>query len=222
MKLSELVFEVVKNVKYLDDIGFNLEDLVAGKYNDDLDYKNSINNAFAPINEAIHRLSDLNKIKYKTNLLPFPTNGLVQIPSEYNIGKIIAIFKVYCGDFSNCINVPYNEQFINGQDCLIIGNFLNDFAWNYYVQYKEDIKRFSQSDIAYNYVDNTHADVELKEYGITDTMCSYIVEYAQGKLLEPIAPELANMHITRSEQYFSNLEEQQTPFLQKSIKRSEF
>ncbi len=48
-------------------------------------------------------------------------------------------------------------------------------------------------------------------------MCSYIIEYAAGRLLEPIAPELANMHITRSEQYFDDLEEQQTPFSQNKI-----
>lgn len=221
MKLSELVFEVVKNVKYLDDIGFNLEDLIAGKYNDDLDYKNSINNAFNPINEAIHRLSDLNKIKYKTDILPFPANGLIKIPSDYNVGKIIAIFKVYCGDFTNCQNVSFHEQFMSNETHIIIDDFCNDYAWTFFIQYKEDIKRFSNKDIEYNHDDETHKDIDLKIYGLTDTMCSYIIEYAQGKLLEPIAPELANMHITRSEQYFSNLEEQQTPFLQRSIRRND-
>ena len=83
-----------------------------------------------------------------------------------------------------------------------------------YVQYVEDIKNFKLTDI---YEENT--DIDLSSIGITETMCDYIIEYAQGKLQETIAPELANMHITRAEQYFDDLDEQQTPFVQKVVSR---
>ena len=67
MLLSQLVFQAVKNVKYIDDTDFNVDDFRIGTYiiNRDLDYINSINNVFAPLNEAIHRLSDRGKIKNK-------------------------------------------------------------------------------------------------------------------------------------------------------------
>ncbi len=80
MQLSKLVYEVVKNVKYLEDTGFTYEAFVRGEYDNDLDYKNSINNAFSPINEAIHRLSDRNKIKHKIELIgKANNNGIIDL-----------------------------------------------------------------------------------------------------------------------------------------------
>jgi len=37
--------------------------------------------------------------------------------------------------------------------------------------------------------------------------------------MEPIAPELANLHLTRAEQYFNDLDTRQTSFHQKQVTR---
>lgn len=214
MQLSKLVYEVVKNVKYLEDTGFTYEAFVRGEYDNDLDYKNSINNAFSPINEAIHRLSDRNKIKHKIELIgKANNNGIIDLGTlTYDINKIINVFSLLNGDY---VHVEFREF---GKDKLLVtSNSDNEL----YLEYIQDICHFSKDDI-YFFTDNNNIiekkDVDLKkDYGITETMCSYIIEYAAGRLLEPIAPELANMHITRSEQYFDDLEEQQTPFSQNKI-----
>lgn len=214
MQLSKLVYEVVKNVKYLEDTGFTYEAFVRGEYDNDLDYKNSINNAFSPINEAIHRLSDRNKIKHKIELIgKANNNGIIDLGTlAYDINKIINVFSLLNGDY---VHVEFREF---GKDKLLVtSNSDNEL----YLEYIQDICHFSKDDI-YFFTDNNNIiekkDVDLKkDYGITETMCSYIIEYAVGRLLEPIAPELANMHITRSEQYFDDLEEQQTPFSQSKI-----
>lgn len=214
MQLSKLVYEVVKNVKYLEDTGFTYEAFVRGEYDNDLDYKNSINNAFSPINEAIHRLSDRNKIKHKIELIGKANkNGIIDLGTlAYDINKIINVFSLLNGDY---VHVEFREF---GKDKLLVtSNSDNEL----YLEYIQDICHFSKDDI-YFFTDNNNIiekkDVDLKkDYGITETMCSYIIEYAAGRLLEPIAPELANMHITRSEQYFDDLEEQQTPFSQNKI-----
>ena len=214
MQLSKLVYEVVKNVKYLEDTGFTYEAFVRGEYDNDLDYKNSINNAFSPINEAIHRLSDRNKIKHKIELIgKANNNGIIDLGTlAYDINKIINVFSLLNGDY---VHVEFREF---GKDKLLVtSNSDNEL----YLEYIQDICHFSKDDI-YFFTDNNNIiekkDVDLKkDYGITETMCSYIIEYAAGRLLEPIAPELANMHITRSEQYFDDLEEQQTPFSQNKI-----
>lgn len=214
MQLSKLVYEVVKNVKYLEDTGFTYEAFVRGEYDNDLDYKNSINNAFSPINEAIHRLSDRNKIKHKIELIgKANNNGIIDLGTlAYDINKIINVFSLLNGDY---VHVEFREF---GKDKLLVtSNSDNEL----YLEYIQDICHFSKEDI-YFFTDNNNIiekkDVDLKkDYGITETMCSYIIEYAAGRLLEPIAPELANMHITRSEQYFDDLEEQQTPFSQNKI-----
>lgn len=214
MQLSKLVYEVVKNVKYLEDTGFTYEAFVCGEYDNDLDYKNSINNAFSPINEAIHRLSDRNKIKHKIELIgKANNNGIIDLGTlAYDINKIINVFSLLNGNY---VHVEFREF---GKDKLLVtSNSDNEL----YLEYIQDICHFSKDDI-YFFTDNNNIiekkDVDLKkDYGITETMCSYIIEYAAGRLLEPIAPELANMHITRSEQYFDDLEEQQTPFSQNKI-----
>ena len=190
MQLSKLVYEVVKNVKYLEDTGFTYEAFVRGEYDNDLDYKNSINNAFSPINEAIHRLSDRNKIKHKIELIGKANkNGIIDLGTlAYDINKIINVFSLLNGNY---VHVEFREF---GKDKLLVtSNSDNEL----YLEYIQDICHFSKDDI-YFFTDNNNIiekkDVDLKkDYGITETMCSYIIEYAAGRLLEPIAPELANI-----------------------------
>lgn len=203
MKLSEITYQVVKNVKYLDDTGFTYEAFVAQDYDADQDYSLSINNAMAPINEAIHRLSDRNKIAYKVVSVGIPTNALVDITKIRNIKKIKAMFYMDGIDYVAVGFREYSKGYVFIERVLECPLF---------AQFIEDIPAFKITDIY-----DEDKDIDLSSIGINETMCDYIVEYAQGKLQEPIAPELANMHITRAEQYFDDLDEQQTAFTQKVI-----
>ena len=168
MQLSKLVYEVVKNVKYLEDTGFTYEAFVRGEYDNDLDYKNSINNAFSPINEAIHRLSDRNKIKHKIELIGKANkNGIIDLGTlAYDINKIINVFSLLNGNY---VHVEFREF---GKDKLLVtSNSDNEL----YLEYIQDICHFSKDDI-YFFTDNNNIiekkDVDLKkDYGITETMC---------------------------------------------------
>lgn len=217
MKLSLLVYNVVKNVKYLDDFGFTYEAFKKGDFDGDQDYSNSINNAFAPINEAIHRLSDRDKIPFILQEGITVLDGTMADLSSVD-RKIKKIKCVYARAGEDYRAIPFREM---GKKTLLLlspvrkGETLG-------IQFAEDIRPFSRSDYSYfadnnGYVNET--DVDLDDYGISETACCYITEYAQGKLQEQIAPELANMHITRSEQYFDDLEEAQTAFYQQCVER---
>lgn len=205
MKLSEITYQVVKNVKYLEDTGFTYEAFIQKEYDGDQDYTLSINNAMAPINEAIHRLSDRNKIAFQVASLGTPNNALVDISHINKIKKIKNMFYMNGSDYEA---IGFREY---GKGLVFIERVLNQPL---YMQYIEDIRPFKMSDIY-----DEEKDIDLSTIGITETMCDYIVEYAQGKLQEPIAPELANLHITRAEQYFDDLDEQQIVFAQKVITR---
>lgn len=214
MKLSELVYECVKNVKYLDDPNFTYESFMLGDYDNDMDYSNSINNVFTPLNTAIHRLSDRRKIKNEIVLLgALPINRIFDISDfKLNIKKVLNIF---CIDNNNYRKIEHREL---GKDKIFLPNAS---MFNvYYMEYVQDIKRFNKSDF-YKRIDDEGneevKDIELKDYGITDTMTSYIIEFVKGLLLETIAPEMANMHRVYAEQYFDDLEEQQTLFNQNKI-----
>lgn len=213
MKLSELVYEVVKNVKYIDDPSFDYESFVLDEFNADQDYANSINNAFTPINEAIHRLSDRNKIAFATLCLGKCGGVVNYLIQDHPVKKVKGVFFI---ENNNYKTVGYREM---GKGKILI---TDPIQREYWLQYVEDIKNFKRSDYKYNQndfgvIEKDH-DEDLSEYGINETMCSYIIEYAQGKLQEPIAPELANMHLTRAEQYFEDLDEQQTAFTHQAVR----
>ncbi len=208
MKLSELTFQVVKNVKYLEDAGFNYNSFIEQEFDGDQDYANSINNAMTPINEAIHRLSDRNKIAFKIIGVGEPQDYIVNfnnycVENDIHIKKIKCVFYRHKGTFKA---ISFRE---NGKNEVFIENL---YKAPLFIQFIEDIPYFKLSDIY-----NTESDIDLSTKGISETMCDYIIEYAQGKLQEPIAPELANMHVTRAEQYFDDLEEQQTMFSQSVV-----
>ena len=206
MKLSELTYDVVKNVVYYEDAGFTYQAFLDKDFDNDQDYANQINNAMAPINEAIHRLSDRNKILFPVVSVGVPTNNIVSIQAfENKVKSIKAVFYVKPTGYEV---VGYNDF---GKGFIFIERVEKSPL---FIQYVEDIKPFKKEDIY-----NDEKDIDLKELNITDTMCDYIIEYAQGKLLEPIAPELANMHVTRSEQYFDDLDDQSLTFTQKVITR---
>lgn len=209
IKLSELVYEIVKNVKYLDDPGFTYESFIAGEYDNDIDYSNSINNVFTPLNTAIHRLSDRHKLKNKVVILNPIEKGFTDITSISNdIKTILNVF--YFTNKGEYTKVSHREF---GRDKLLINN--GNPLTVYYMEYIQDIPRFKRKDFYYR--EDESVDVDLTYYGINNTMVEYIIEYCKGMLFETIAPEIANLHLTRAEQYFDDLDNQQTLFSQNTI-----
>lgn len=215
MLLSKLVYLCVKNAIYYDDASFTYEQFLQGRYDGDPDYATNINNAFGPINEAIMRLGDLERIPHRLAQVQL-TNGTFS-KSSMKIRSIVAVATMVEGK-------PYPLNFYD------LGNLVSvPEAGNGYVlcEYKEDIPNFDSSSYEYEYVPNsaggyslsTSRDVDLSAYGITEAMCSAIVEYAKGNLNEQVAAELANMHLTRAEQYFANIEPAKSVLKQERVRR---
>lgn len=220
MKLSELVYRCVKNTVHYDDRGFTYTNFIKGLYNDSPDYATNINNVYFPLNEAIARLSDTEKIPYRVEEVSVDDEGIVLLS---NLSK----------QCKEVIDVAYGNKKIAssryGINAIIINEKLPTsllFNTNRKVQveYKEDIPYFDES--SYNYeidedtdlIDEENSfDVDLQEHGITNGMCNYIIEYTSGRLMENYDPQLSNMHITRAEQYFANLRTASQAFQQKVV-----
>ena len=238
MKLSELVFKTVKNTVYLDDVSFTYDRFKKGEFDDTADYGMYINNALLPINEAIARLNDLNRIPFSiSNELSVDSDGIVAIPSELNVKEIIAVGNI----------TPYGVRIVDyrpfgANQIMILNNTGFSLAYNtklevpysnngdkVRLEYKQDIKHFDNNDWYYfndylledseieetDYDDDK--DVELKDYGINDSICNYIIEYASAKLSEDINASVSNLHINRAEAYFSNIEPCKSAFRQNVI-----
>lgn len=231
MKLSKLAYLCVKNVIYLNE-PFNYREFLIGAYDDDPDFDTNINNVFSPINEAIARLNDLERIPYKVKQakLEFGTKNIDlsnlmqaeegEVATSANVKEMIAVGQMIAGK-------PIFLEFKHvGNKILVLDGV--DIRFPLYIEYKEDIPNFSREDIpekdpltedvALDVDGEPTPDVDLKDYNINDSLCNYITEYAQGKLEEQIAPELANMHITRAETYFNNIRPVSRLFAQRVIK----
>lgn len=227
MYLSKLVFLCVKNVLYYNDNSFNYNDFLAGNFDSDPDYDTAINNVFTPLNEAIARLNDLGRIPYRIDEANFVNDvaDLKQFATrETDPRKVKEVISV--GQFH--IRRPEKLDY----KCSANKVFLCERKFNgspVFIEYKEDIPWFTREDIpqknpltdeAYEPEDEEYRDVDLSEkYNISDSICNYIIEYVQGKLLEPIAPDLANMHITRAEAYFSNITPVSKTFVQSFVRK---
>ena len=204
MLLSEMAFEIVKSVSFSDDLGFNIDSFRSGEYLTDPEYINAINNVFTPLNMAIHRLSDRRKLQ--TKIEPLILEGNIANFEGLKVKSIVSIFYLKNNDYEK---VEYRNF---GKNKVLITRVQN---YPIYIEYYEDIKNFNSNDIRYDEFEVK--DIDLNDYGINETMSSYIIEYAKGKLLEIIDPGLANWHLADAEQYMQDLEDQKSIFSQKKV-----
>lgn len=232
MNLSKLTYLCVKEAMYLDDRAFTYDNFMNGEYNDAVDYSKNIFYAMSPINEAIARLSDTDKIPLIVRKMDIE-NGYIVYGDELRIKSIVSIAspnsngysKIAFRDLGKFINedgdkenrimlisTPTTRNLVKDVDGNIAGiGLVSKPIKDVLVAYKEDIKYFDLSDI------EDGNDVDLRTYGITDAMCNFIMEYAKGKLMEDVDANLSVLHTNRAEQYFSAIDTFQNPFEQTKV-----
>lgn len=214
MLLSKLIYLTIKNVIYFDDVSFTYDNFIKGLFDSDQNYANNINNVFTPVNEAIARLSDLDRIPFRIEEVNHTENVISLSSCSKQVKQVMNVAL----KSDNSFRKVQHRQF--GFMKILIAGYVRDNE-KVFIEYKEDIPQFDKSSFSYTFTENNgvytlvnSTDIELREMGITDSMCNYIMEYAMGKLSEPIAAELANLHITRAEQYFMNISSNTSAFNQ--------
>lgn len=220
MLLSRLVYNAIKSVKYLDDKNFTYDGFKKGDFDDDVDYSSEINNVYDSLNRVIHELSDAHKIPFKVakvykgedNLVPINGYGL-------SIKTIVNIFYLDkdIGDY-----VKLEHRNVGTEKLFILGECPDEL----YIEYIEDIPNFDEDSYKYassleeeQDVEFEEYDVDLKNYGINETMCSYIELYVKGALFMDISPDQGVYMQNEAKRQISNLDEYQTTFAQKKIKK---
>ena len=217
MKLSRLAYEVVKSTLKLGNSEFMYEAFRQKDFDSDKDYSTDIDNCFTEINQAIHRLSDLNKIPFK--LEPFYTNNGSPIfdfsTIDIKIKHIVSIVKLNenNGDYEN---VPFRN--IGAKKVVLMG--IGSSSQKLFVEYIEDIPNFTYEDFDYTDYAETgkYNDIDLLDYGINESMCSKIILYASSRLFAKVDPQIAAKEENIAEQYFNDIPVHGTSFLQKAIK----
>lgn len=213
MLLTELIYLAVKNVIYYDDDSFTLDSFRKGNWRNSADYGNQINNILTPINEAISRLQDLERIPYKIGEISEITNKIIDYKDFDDKGDCREVVGV--GQL-NSNGEPNVIEFLRfGAKSIVIKPNILSLS-PLYIEYKPSIYFNSFSGQYFKYDENEDKDL-YEAYGITDAICQYIIEYAEGKLLEQISPNEANMHISRSEAYFNGLTPYKKTFTQRVV-----
>lgn len=193
MKLSELVFQCIKYGAYLSDTNFLYDAFMNGDFDNDVEYKDAIDKVWFPLNEALHRLAVKDKIP----------NRVVELSVDGNV----ATFKEDATDEERNIAIRNIRNVFQGSKKIAhrrVGNMLILYGFSgskpIFAEYKVDIPNFDKDNFKSN-------DKDLgEEYGITETACSFIIEYVKSGLLEEIQPEMAYQHRTVAEQYFADLD----------------
>ncbi len=217
MNLSDLVYLAVKNAIYYGDSSFTKTAFLRGDFDGDDDYELNINNVFSPINEAIARLSDLEKLPYIVEVAVVDEGVITLTDCTKDVKEVVAVAQV--DDLGDYITRPFRMLGVNKIRVLPPLHPTKPI----YIEYKEDIPTFDSSYYNYTFDDDgnieSYEDVDLKDYGINNTMCQYIIEYASGKLGENgSAPEIAIVQLNRAEQYFDGMKPAQNAFSQRSVR----
>lgn len=226
MLLSKLVFLCIKNVIYLDDSSFNYDGFLQEDFDNDIDYATNINNVFSPLNEAISRLNDLERIPYQIHEVHIAADRTIDLSvcqrqvGNHNVGvkRVVGVAQIFAdGSYKKLAHTSFGK----GKVRVISPFSTAGLNSKIFVEYKENIPVFERGDLVQVQVGEEDTNIELfEEFGIDEGMAQFIIEYVQGKLLEPIAPELANMHITRAEAYFANIGAVQPSFPQQSVEKT--
>lgn len=211
MKLSELVFECVKDSISLPNTYFNYHSFLDGSYDNNKDYMNQIAGVFNALNLALSRLYDEDKIPYFTTKVALEGNEIT-----FEDGEIINIVKIQNDGYKR-----FEFRSLNENKYLVIGD--NVANQTVYIEYKKPLPHFTEKDLKTTVLDEDNelnvidSNIELSSYGISNNMCSYIKEFVKGQLMEIYDPTLSNLHNNRAEQYFQAIKQASTSFYQSRV-----
>ena len=213
MKLSELIYECVKDSITIANSSISYEGFINESFSTTKDYALQYAGVFSAVNLAVARLQTYDKIPYATEAKTITSNIF-----DFDLGTVVNVVELIAGQYTRLEFRNINQ----GKGVMLLEVSRKR---EIIVEYKVRIPRFSEKDIKKIELDpnnelvvvDTNIDLET-EYGITDVMCDYIKAFTKGQLLETIAPDIANNHNNRAEQYFQSLNRATTSFNANKVK----
>lgn len=199
MLLTRLVFECVKDSINSPEHSLSYTDFMKSMTQGDYigkQWSMQATGVMRAINLAMARLMTYEKIPFSTEEVEFQGGECA-----FSKGKVVNVF---VDGVSNYVPLRFTNRDRNTK-IKVFG-----FEGKAVVEYRKDIPHLTTESLA--------EDFDLKEeYGITDQMCEFIMEFVKAQLVENFSPELANNHATKAEQYFDSLEVYSTAHYQFEI-----
>ena len=202
MYLTKLVYLCAKAAADYGDPSFTLQSFVTGKAQEDEDYSAFIDKALPIVNEFIQHAYELNKLPCKVENLGsvpyiFDSYPTLDLPSDY--GKCVSLFQIACKDGSDYQVVGYR---VMGKKISPLAPYIVN--WDFYLQYRPKVPYFHTIINSASYADEDEEpyfayngneyenvesllegeDIELEEYGFSDSLASICIAYVQGRLMD--------------------------------------
>lgn len=216
MNLSELIYQVVRNtILYENNSSISVGlvrkyayDLTTNQESDDgvtidSDYKKTVDNVFIAVNQAIQRLSSLEKIAPKIVEADVNEDNLIDL-SSYDVNRVL---NIYFDHYRiGRVNLEFDKR---GKKVVHLRKKLPLSVSVVQVEYYPEIKKFDYADIQYHSDTSdeiiTDEDVDLSEVGISNPACSAIILYCKGILGRDVYGSEADIRLNQAEQYFLDL-----------------
>ena len=217
MRLAQLAYRVIRNNMQNPPDGLSFQSFVQGDHDADPDYVSQISFAFEYIDRALQRLVSEKKTLLKIlNIAPTEVGFI-----PFKNGKITSVF----------YRLPYGYERVywnNAEGGIVVSGLRykkEREPAEVSVEYRKDIPLFELEDIRKEGLGETgypvtcENEIDLEGYGVTDEMCAYVIEYAEGMLMENVSPELSAKHLNYAETYFTRLETHHTDYPQTNVSR---
>ncbi len=219
MKLSELVYQVVKQAVYFEEnneitlqkIREYAFSLTTTSINQDgisisSDYRRNLDNAMFVINNAIQRVQNLGKTSLKILEIPNFNGSTIDLNSlnfeNFDPSSVYRIITIYTQGDNGYKVIPYNTV---GRLKVVLKKKINKTL---YIEYEPSIKFYDFEDIQYHedgdvVIDH---DVDLIDLGINNMTCSFIILWCKGTLGRDIYGNEADRWVNQAEAYFLDLD----------------
>ena len=224
MRLAQLIYKISRNIMQTTPDGFSFNAFIQGDFDTDPDYSSQIAFAFDYANLAFQRLYTARKTKLKS-ALRFPITGTGGfLPFEE--GEVTAVYR-FSPD-GGYVTYPFKPFRALGKRGVAVDRAAlicdrEGKSIPLWVEYRPYIPHFDIEDIRQegldpiNELETIEKEVDLEQYGLTDEMCAYVAEYAEGMLMENASPELSARHVNMAEAYFTGLKTEHTEFPQPRV-----
>lgn len=168
-----------------------------------------------------------NNIASKKNILIKINNDeTIRISKNKNSGDIYSKVDIICSSKVNCDNLI--GGLLYDRKAIINNSVFSDELDKIYIEYKQEIPHFSDSDILprEEVIDKTTGlssktgkdnNLDLRTYGINNSVFTYIKEFVKGQLYSVVDPKTAELYNQRAENYFSDLPTYHTQHAQQRV-----
>lgn len=221
MRLAQLAYRVIRNNMQNPPEGLSFNAFVSGYHDQDPDYVSQISFAFEYIDRALQRL--VTEKKTKPMVFKAAPNHIAFVP--FDKGEVTAVVLPKRDGYESLNWHEAEGGIVVSPLVYAKGEDGKRTPALVCIEYRAAIPLFELEDIreealdADGYPITKEREIDLEDYGVTDEMCAYVIEYAEAMLMENVSPDLSAKHLNYAETYFARLKTRYSGYPQTHVSK---